>query len=189
MLRTAGNRFDVPGGAVLYAGSTRAACYAETLARFRPTPKIRELLRDESGFMIAGGVPQDWRLQRVMARLRVVDPLPFLDVEHPATLAHLSEVMSGELTRLGYEHNLDISDVCNRDRRLTRAIAHYAYTAVDDDDSFLYSGIRYISRVHSAWECWAIFDGTRIEVVDQQAIELSDPDLENIANMWDLRIF
>ncbi|MGI8887526.1 MAG: RES domain-containing protein [Nocardioidaceae bacterium] len=33
-LPKAGNRFDVPGGGVLYAATTRAGCFVETLARF-----------------------------------------------------------------------------------------------------------------------------------------------------------
>jgi hypothetical protein len=153
-LPKAGNRFDVPGGRVLYTASSRAGCFVETLARFRPTPTMRELIGDEPGFMNAGGVPQDWRLQRSMATLTVQDPLPFLDVEAAATHAHLSDVLASELVRLGYADNLDLSDVTNQDRRLSRLIAQHAYTAVDEDGNPIYSGIRYMSRVGSQWECW-----------------------------------
>ncbi len=36
----AGNRFDVLGGGVLYLSTTARGCYAETLARLRPTATI-----------------------------------------------------------------------------------------------------------------------------------------------------
>ncbi|MCR1785368.1 RES family NAD+ phosphorylase [Nocardioides carbamazepini] len=189
-LPRAGNRFDVVGGGVLYAGTSPDACYAETLSRFRPTPVIRELLKEnDPGFMVVGGVPQDWRLQRVMGELALVDPLPFLDVEHPTTHAHLSDVLAPELVALGYKAGIDISDVCNQDRRLSRAIADYAFTATEPDGTSTYSGIRYMSRISSQWECWAIFEGTQVEIKDERGLQLNDAALESVANMWDLRIF
>ncbi len=189
-LPKAGNRFDVVGGGVLYAGSTPEACYAETLARFRPTPKIRELLKNENEhFMVTGGVPQDWRLQRTMGDLTLENPLPFLDVEDPATHDYLSEVLAPNLVALGYDDPLDLSDICNHDRRLSRAIALHAYTATETDGTPTYSGMRYMSRIKSGWECWAIFEGTNIEIVDERSIELSDPDLKKIADLWGLRVF
>jgi hypothetical protein len=188
-LARAGNRFDVVGGGVLYAGTSVEACYAETLARFRPTPRIRELLKDEKGFMVAGGVPQDWRLQRAIGTLALDDPLPFLDVEHQATQAYLSNELASELVGLGYVDPLDLAAVCNQDRRLSRAIARFAYTAVEDDGTPLYSGIRYISRIATDWECWAIFQDTHVRLVEQRSIELHDPDLRKIAKLWDLSPF
>ena len=174
---------------MLYAGTTPEACYAETLSRLRPTPRIRDLVKDERGFMVTGGVPQDWRLQRTIGDLVLGDPLPFLDVEAPATHEYLSEALATELVALGYEDPLDLSDICNRDRRLSRAIALHAYTATASDGTYMYSGIRYMSRIATAWECWAIFQGTRVEVAAQRAIELSDPDLKKIADLWGLRLF
>ena len=189
-LPRAGNRFDVPGGAVLYAGSTVEACYAETLARYRPSPKIREIVRGEDpGFMVAGGVPQDWRLQRSVAQVAADHPLPFLDVESPETLEFLSRELSRDLVSLGYEANLDFSDICNRDRRLSRAVAAHAYTASQADGSPLYSGIRYASRLNPQWECWAIFDGTEVRLTAQRAIELRDEDLKAVEQLFGLRIF
>ncbi len=177
-LPTAGNRYDVAGGAVLYAATEAVACYAETLSRFRPTPRMVALFEDgsEPGFMNLGTVPRDWRLQRGKATISVADPLPFLDVEV-------------EILALGYETNLTISEICNGDRRLSRAIARYAYTASDDDGELLYSGIRYISKVHAGWECWAIFEGTQCDLEISEAIEMTDPDLQHVANMWGLTIF
>lgn len=189
-MQKSGNRFDVPGGGVLYTATTAQACFGETLARFRPTPRMRELLRDEEpGFMVVGGVPQDWRLQRVLVSLRPIDPLPFLDVEDPATHEFLGEVLARELIALGYDRPLDLSSVTNQDRRLSRLISEYAYTATEPDGTPTYSGIRYMSRVSSDWECWAIFEETELELVDQKSIDLDDPDLQQVADLWSLRPF
>lgn len=52
------NRFDVPGGAVLYCATVLRGCYAETLARFRLSATIRQVVADEDpNFMVCGGVP------------------------------------------------------------------------------------------------------------------------------------
>ena len=65
------NRFDARSYdyGVLYFGSTLQACFAETLARLRPSVKLLALVEDEwrrAGFMDAGSVPADWR-QRLTA--------------------------------------------------------------------------------------------------------------------------
>lgn len=190
---SAGNRYDVVGGGVLYGATVVRTCFSETLARFRPTPAMRVLLAkadpEEPQFMLCGGIPQDWRLQRRVFQLAVRDPLPFLNVESPETLAHLEEVLASELLALGYTGNLDLSDLRNRDRRLSRAIAAWAFTAQDDVGTALYSGIRYCSRVDDSRECWAIFEGTTVEVVGIRAIELNNPDLDVVARPWSLRPF
>lgn len=139
--------------------------------------------------MVIGGVPQDWRLQRLLGSIRLVDPLPFLDVEAPETHEFLSEVLARDLVALGYEQPLDLSVVTNQDRRLSRLVAEYAYAATDDDGTPVYSGIRYMSRIASGWECWAIFEGTAVELVDHSPIELDDAALQHVADLWSLRLF
>lgn len=72
---------------------------------------MRELPADDvgEGFIVCGGVPQDWRLRRRLATLHASEPLPFLDVDAPETQAFLSEELAGTLIALGYADNLDIS--------------------------------------------------------------------------------
>jgi hypothetical protein len=188
-LPKAGNRFDVPGGGVIYAATRVETCYSEVLSRYRVSPKIRKLLADEKDFMAVGGVPLDWRLQRSVAEIHAVDPLPFFDVDHPDTMAYLGEALADVLTSLGYDDNPDLAVLCNQDRLLSRAIAHHAYTAADDDGVYIYGGIRYTSRLDPAGECWAIFDGTELELTDTRAIELHDPDLKRIEKRWGIRLF
>lgn len=182
-----GNRFDVPGGGVLYASSERATCFRETLARFRPsTGIIAKMGAQEPNFMVVGGVPTDWRAQRTVVNFRLVDPLPFVDAESLQTHEALSRVLATEFAALGVPH-LDIGDVRGRDRRVTRLIAEWAFSATDDSGP-LYGGIRYESRVDGG-ECFAVFEGTSTEEVDRQQVSLDDSDLQAVAAEFGLRPF
>ena len=63
-----------------------------------------------------------------------------------------------------------------------------AYWAATDDGP-KFSGIRYMSRVIPDQECWAVFEGTEIVEISRRSIEINDPDLKAIADMWGLRVF
>ena len=95
--------------------------------------------------------------------------------------------MAGELADLGIE-TLDVGNVRGANRLITRAASSWAYWAQDADGP-TYSGIRYMSRVLPDEECWAVFQETPIVEVSRRAIEINDPDLKAIADMWGLRIF
>lgn len=97
---------------------------------------MRELLKDEKEFMVCGGVPQDWRLQRTVAKSWRALRLPLVDVEAAETQALMSEQLASELVALGYSEDLDTSDLTNRERRLSRLIAEWAYTQIDEDGPF-----------------------------------------------------
>ncbi|MHA7655157.1 RES family NAD+ phosphorylase [Mycobacterium sp. ML2] len=175
-------------GGVIYCGTNVKGCFAETVARFRPTPKMRELLdQEDAGFVTCGGVPQDWRAQRTIVAASIADALPFLDIDHPVTHEYLNARMAGELADLGVE-TLDVGNVRGANRLITRAASSWAYWA-EDADGPKYSGIRYMSRVLPDEECWAVFQETPIVEVSRRAIEINDPDLKAIADMWGLRIF
>lgn len=186
-LRGAGNRFDVLGAGVLYLASTRIACFAETLCCLRPTPRMFDLLKDGDGsHMTVGSVPANWRLQRTVGTIGVANALDFLDLVAPETQAFLSKELSSELIRYGSDKNLDISTVCNDDRRISRAIANWAYTARTEVGEPLYGGIRYVSKVEPGWECWAMFAGPNLTIDQEESIEVTDPDLREMARIWDL---
>lgn len=184
----AGNRFDVAGGGVIYCGSGVRGCFAETVARFRPSTKMRALMEQEDpGFVTCGGVPQNWRDQRTIVAASIADSLPFVDIDDPVTHEYLSATMADELADLGVQV-LDVGNVRGPNRLITRAASSWAYYA-QDEGSPKYSGIRYMSRVLPQEECWAVFEGTPIVEVSRRAIEVNDPDLKAIADMWGLRIF
>jgi hypothetical protein len=188
-LSQAGNRFDVPGGAVLYCSSTLKGSFAETFAHFRPSPAVVAALSAEpnSTHMNPGSVPTDWRLQRVKLRVTCVDPLPFLDAEHPRTIAALNKYLAKDLVAIGADEPLDVSMVRGRNRQLTRLISRWAYVQQDDQGTPLFSGLRYVSKLGD-WECWAIYDGTDIRSSDISAITSSDVDLLEIADLFGLMV-
>ncbi|WP_150463200.1 RES family NAD+ phosphorylase [Nesterenkonia ebinurensis] len=103
-----GNRFDVPGGGVLYAATDAEGAFAETLARFRPSPAMRALPRErDEHFMEPGAVPADWRTRRRLVEFSLSDPLPFVDVDHPETHTALITALNGDLAVLGHD-DLDV---------------------------------------------------------------------------------
>lgn len=185
--RAGGNRFDVPGGAVLYAATRAEGAFAETLARFRPTAAIRALPREaDEHFMEAGAVPADWRTRRQIVQFSLEDPLPFIDVDHPASHAFLVAAIPTQLAALGYD-TLDVASLRGKDRFLTRYIAEWLFGQVDEDGRFLYSGIRYGSRLGD-YECWALFQGVSIVREDTVAIDRTDARLLRVARDFDLSV-
>lgn len=173
-----GNRFDVVGGGVLYCATTKAGAYKEVLADFRPSAKTYRIAEGES-IMAQGSMPRSWREKRALAEFSLHDPLPFVDVESDATLTHLTKAMAEELDELGVTR-LDVSVVRGPNRLLTRAIAKWVYTRVDEEGRPLYGGVRYLSRFQSH-ECWAVFNGAVVGTVRTSPITLFDSELTTAA--------
>ncbi|MFT4136695.1 RES family NAD+ phosphorylase [Microbacterium sp.] len=182
----AGNRFDVPGGGVLYAASDPRGAYAETIAQFRPSALVAELDAEglEPGRVPYGALPREWRASRRLRALQLVDPRPFVDIDHPATHAFLTREASDVLRALGVG-SLDIALVRGPSRTLTRALAGWVYTRVDEHGQGCYSGIRYSSRIGSQ-ECWAVFDGTAVRLVSELDIGRDDEALNEVATQLDI---
>ncbi|EPR75856.1 hypothetical protein ADILRU_1816 [Leifsonia rubra CMS 76R] len=94
--------------------------------------------------------------------------------------------MASTLDALGIA-NLDIATVRGPNRLLTRAIAEWAYSAKDDNDEFLYSGLRYESRL-GPHECWALFSGTPIDLIEELTISKERTDLQVVARRYGLTV-
>lgn len=187
-LPRAGNRFDVPGGGVLYCATEPAGCYAETLARFRPSAAVRAAVEDEDPkFMICGGVPADWRDRRLEVELAVDEALPFLDVEHEATHDFLTTAVAREMAALSIPV-IDVGVIRGPNRLATRAIAAWAFAAQDEDGNLRYSGIRYMSRLGDH-ECWAVFEGTTVREFARKPILRTNLAMQGVAATWGLNVF
>lgn len=194
-----GNRFDSPVGAyrVRYFATLLDGCYGETLARYRPDAALRAIIEQEwleRGFMALGEVPADWRQRRLAVRVRFPpggrfpEGTRFLDVESADTRAVLLSELAGPLAYYGFDY-LDVPTVRGADRRVTRLIGQWAYDAVDDSGAPLFSGVRYLSRLDSEWECWAVFEDVEMEEVERKSILAEDPALRRVAKRYDLRVF
>jgi hypothetical protein len=189
MNERAGNRFDVPGAGVLYGATAAAGGYAETLAGFRPRASMVEALTQvtpEPGRVLSGQVPASWLTTRRLRSFDVIGSLPFVDLESPATHTHLTEKAAPVLLHQGLE-NLDIPAVRGPGRLLTRAIASWIYSQTDEHGHALYAGIRYVSRLGD-FECWAIFDGTPVELRSAMEVEPSDPALTQVLELFGISI-
>lgn len=195
-----GNRFDSPTGnyGVRYFGTTLDGCFGETLARFRADPLLAKVVGEEwreMGFMDIGDIPADWRQRRTAVRVgfpeeqgpnvRFPDGVRFLDIESFET----REAMRSDLAPLlAYYHyaDLDVALVRGRDRRMTRHISQWAFEQADEEERPLYAGIRYLSRLNSDWECWAVFDEIELEELERRPIRSEDASYNRIGRQYGL---
>ena len=53
----------------------------------------------------------------------------------------------------------------------------------------LYAGIRYLSRLNSEWECWAVFDHVAIRELTRRPILANDAALKRIAKLYGLTVY
>lgn len=186
-----GNRFDSPtrGYSVCYFATELTGCFGETLARFRPDPGLTSV-SNESGFMLSGEVPADWRHRRLAVRARPIDSGSgrFLDVEAIETREWLRTELGELLAFHGYS-DLDVSVVRGGDRRITRWIGAWAYDQRAENGAPLYAGVRYLSRLNSDWECWAVFDRVQLEELERKPLLEGDAELSAVASLFNLRVF
>ena len=146
---------------IIYCATDRAGAYGESIARFRDSISLLALTeRVEDGSPktshLHGVIPSDWRLQRRLGRTQLEPSLRCVDLGAVATLTHLRNSLAGVASDLGLS-DIDLGTVVGPQRRFTQEAARYIYELTDDDGMPEYAGIRYVSRLNSGWECWAIF--------------------------------
>ena len=190
----AGNRFDSPTGdyRICYFATTLDGCFGETLSRFRPDPGLSAIAGEE-GFMALGDVPADWRHRRLAVRVKpmssdAVPAIRFLDIEAAETRAVLRDALGELLAFHGYS-DLDVPTVRGGDRRITRWIGRWAYEQRDANDRMTFAGVRYLSRLSSDWECWALFENVALDEQERRPIPRDDEALLRIADLYGLTVF
>lgn len=186
-----GNRFDSPVGSygVTYLATEPDACFGETLSRLRPDPSLLEL--DEDGFMNPGEVPQDWRAQRSIARAEIPESSAttrFVDIESLKTRTALEPLAAPLLAAYGIKE-LDVAIVRGADRRITRFLAQLLHAVTNEHGDPAYAGIRYLSRLSSDWELWAVFDRVPLTLVESRPVLRTDAALQRVAKTYGLNIF
>lgn len=182
----AGNRFDVPGAGVLYGATQPQGAYAETLAGFRPSATLAARLASIGEAVPSGEIPVSWRPARRLRSFTPVDALPFVDIEAPSSHTYLTQHAADVLLANGMQQ-LDVAAVRGPSRRLTRGLASWLYSRTDEHGAARYGGIRYISRLGDH-ECWAIFDGTDVRLINDLSIAATDTALCEIASIFALHI-
>jgi hypothetical protein len=68
-------------------------------------------------------------------------------------------------------------------------IAKWAFDRRDLEGRPLFAGIRYLSRLNTDWECWAVFHDVDIRETAQEPIERENTALQTIAHHFDLQVF
>jgi hypothetical protein len=155
-------RFDDPRQhyRVLYTAEQRPGCFIEATARFRPS--IAALQQAGALLALPARIPANWLASRCIGRLRPEPGQRFLDVRALETLEVLRREFAPLLHGLGIA-DLDVSGVRGPNRAVTMAISRWAYDAG-------FQGVAYRSRFDDALDCWAIFEGARV-----QRIGLTEP--------------
>jgi hypothetical protein len=183
-----GNRFDTADFGVVYMGSTLDACFGETLARYRPKPSLADLVREDwQGFMGPGQVAAEWREKRATVHITPAPNAMFVDIEALQTREYLRKALALGLSALGYE-DLDVPVVRGADRRVTRLIAQWTYQQVDESEQPRYAGIRYLSRLNTDWECWALFEDMLTGSPRVESIPANQPNLMAVASGFGIHV-
>lgn len=202
---TFGNRYDGPSVdgrppyRVVYCATTAQGAFGETLARFRPSLTLLARLRDisdddshglDSGLGRQGLIPKDWRARRVIAHahVRVRHDPSYVDLATQPSLQVLRTRLAPVATRLGLP-NVDLSTLTGWNRGFTQACSRFIYDQIDDKGYPAFTGIRYLSRLGSSWECWAFFsDRVAFDVSVSRAIPADDVALADVARLFHLSI-
>jgi len=173
---------------VYYYATLLEGCYGETLAALRPAPAVQEEAGDEEGLMPLGEISADWRNRRVAVRASFPEGRPFLDVEAADTRALLRGEL-GWLLDLVRQDDIDVSAIRSRDRRLTRWISQWVWSARWANSYPDYAGICFRSRHNSDWECWAVFEEVVFDEEERRSVLRQDAALGRVANLYDLNVF
>jgi hypothetical protein len=183
---TGAGRFDDPLGqfSTLYAAEQRRACFLESLATFRASPKVLVELKRVTGApdsTLSPIVPPDWCAKRGIARFYLRSGQRCLDLRSMETREALRIELAELLLSLDLA-DLDSGVVRSLNRRLTQAISRWAYERG-------YNGVAYKSRLDDERDCWALFQGAAIEMVGSiEPISPHDPDFRETARLFGLAI-
>jgi RES domain len=210
---TFGNRFDDPTAnkgnppekrfRAIYCATQRLATFGETLARFRVSAKVLaglDAIEDEESpnEALAGAidpedrtrglVSADWRWKRRICHTMLDAATQYVDIGDHDTMQYLRI----ELAPLAAEYKIgdvDLSALTSQQRPFTQYSARQIYTLTDGHGNSLCAGIRFVSRLDSKWECWALFDDRFTHESGFPAnIDADDVDLLTIARSFRLTV-
>jgi len=179
------NRYDDPERyyRVLYAGTSRYACFVETLACFRLNIQLYadlNAIEGEDDYLPLGSVPAAWSRTRCVGRANVGGI--FADVLHSGWIAHLRVRLAGTCVRLGLS-DLDAAALrMSAPRMFTQAVSRLIY------DAARYAGIRYVSKFGDDLENRAIFEPFELQPHEVTAIAQDDTELLQALELYKLRM-
>jgi len=175
-----GRRWDDPDGEypTLYCGTDRQTVFAETIAQFRLRPGLRDRILRETDEDAPdpdydfdepeGRVPPDY-FGRALGHVLVEEETRFIDVDDVETHNELNASFGELLVELGTASQYDRGMMLGQDRRLTRRVAGFLHEHYGDQAV----GIRYESRLDSAFECWALWPQARVVMYEEDVEPIS----------------
>ena len=139
----------------------------------------------EKGFMLVGSVPADWRSKRLLVKAQLTGK--FFDVEADGSRVILEQQtgLARDLASYGVT-TLDVAAIRGADRRVTRRISQWVHDQTDADGVPVYAGIRYLSRMDTNWECWAVFERSPITELERHIITPGNVDLLVVTKRWNI---
>lgn len=173
---------------MIYATPARRACFLETLDAFRPDRALlqRLLAMGPDAFTPQSGLIPDANFDKLIGHLRLADGQRWLDIRMNAPESALAlcreQAIAALLPELGYGKRFKPGDLVGPDRRLTQAIARWAFERG-------FAGLAYSCSHDLRLDCWAIFEGAAFVRIDPpSSIEPDDPDLIAVARDFELTI-
>jgi hypothetical protein len=209
--RSGWSRFDTPGTTIYLADDKRTA-YAETLAPTRVGKEFRSAVafaaeqfgisQDEArglieedwirnGNMVPGWLPANWRDGRLMYRLRMVSPVPWVDLTAAETVAALNKSLGQAFDEQLGIPEITLGTLTGDNREATTLIAQWIREQVLDDGSYP-AGVRFHSK-YGGGACWAYWlrrtdNGLGTEplaIVSEEEIHPHDGDLDYVLKLYD----
>jgi hypothetical protein len=164
---------------VLYAASQRLSCFAETLARFRPSLEVLAELDEIAGpddYLAFD--PADWVANRRMGEAAVHGV--FADIYANGWVSLLRTELAGIALKLKIRE-IDVAALqANEPRKLTQeASLRVRFCGLD--------GIYYRSRFGHSLENWALFEPWDLNAYRSDEIAIDDPDLLEILRRFAIR--
>ncbi|MFC9535991.1 RES domain-containing protein [Streptomyces sp. NPDC056975] len=184
-------RFSLFSYETLYCASKPAGCYAEALALYRVSPRMRALMQDapaNNDQMALGAVPSSWRDLRILVRLTASPQAQFLDLEAEQTRVALTEELGDELQAFGVQGLLTEKDIQGKDRTVTRQIAAWAIAQRNAAGHQLMQGITYRSS-YGGYRCWAILRDAELHEQERRPIKQEDVALREVAAEYGITVW
>jgi hypothetical protein len=200
------DRFDDPDHAyrVIYCASERAGAFGETLARFRRSMPLLDLMAEvddvetldealegliDPADTQRGIVPADWRFKRQLGVTLLGPSLQFAEIAAAESIDHLRTALAPIASKNGLR-DVDISTVLGSDRELTQHCSRYIYDQLQNGGRPRFAGIRYPSRLNLDWICWAVFSDriAHFPQFHETTISVQDPGLLEAARVLSLSI-
>ncbi|WP_035783262.1 hypothetical protein, partial [Arthrobacter sp. H14] len=212
--RRSWGRYDTAGSTVYLAAEPETA-FQEVIAPFAlslqgntPLQKdadflgmtltgfIREFKShwEESSYMNTGCLPTQWRGTRDLYTVKLAASEPWVDIEHPASLAGIRAAIGDELATTAGIDSVSLAEIHAPNREITTRIAQWVRSLTLDDGTRPV-GIVYTSRLGG--RCYAYWlrrkddrlNGDQIHLTSTRPIALTDPALNTACERLDIHCF